>query len=72
MSYKIYRNIYIKKYKRLPSQKLTGRNDIYYTGELICGVTGLPEGFDKNKDWFIGCDCEFPNIRQFVKIKLKK
>ena len=73
MSYnKIYRNIYLKGYKKFPYQKLTGRNDLYYTGELICGVTGLPPGFDKNQDYFIGCDCEFPKIRRLVKIKSKK
>lgn len=72
MSYKIYRNIYVKKYQRFPTQKLTGSNDLYYSGEVICGVIGLPEEFDKNKDLFIGCECDFPKWRQLVKIKLKK
>ena len=71
MSYKIYRNIYVKNYQRFPTQKLTGRMDLYYTGDVVCGVKRLPDGFDKEKDKFIGCDCEFPKWRKLVKIKTK-
>ena len=68
---KIYRNIYIKKYNRFPYQKLSGRNDLYYTGNIYCGINDVPDEYDSKKDLYINCDCEFPKWRKLIKIKHK-
>lgn len=57
----IYNNIYVKGYKKFPYQKLTGRKTLLYKGKIICGVTELPNEFDKKKDLYIDCDCQFSN-----------
>ena len=67
----VYRNIYVKGYNRFPYQKLTGRGDLVYTGEIVCGVDCIPEEFDRKKDLYISCDCDFPRWRRVVKIKSK-
>lgn len=66
---KKYRNVYIKGYKKIPFQKLTGRNTIVYTDSIICGVDGEPDKYEKDKDLYINCECDFSEIRNFVKLK---
>ena len=61
-----YRNIYTK-YKSFPYQKLTGTNTMYYTGEIITGVNGIPDGYDKDKDYYFSCDCNYPEWRKIQK-----
>lgn len=71
-SVKKYRDIYVKGYKRIPKQLLTGKNVILYTGNIICGFDEIPNTYDKRKDFLIACDCEFPEIKEVVKLKDKK
>lgn len=71
MGIRVYRDIYVKGYKKFPTQKLTGRNDLLYTGKVICGVTETPTGYDKDVDLYINCDCDFPKWRKLVFIKTK-
>ena len=64
---KVYRNVYVKKWKRFPYQKLTGRNTLYYTGSIILECEGMPDGYDSKKDFYFDCDCEFSEWRNLVK-----
>lgn len=68
-SIKKYRDVYVKGYKRIPKQLLTGKNIILYTGNLICGFDEIPNTYDRHKDFLISCDCEFPEIKEVVKLK---
>jgi len=68
---KTYRNVYVKGYKRFPYQKLTGRNALVYTGEIIF-VDNLPDEYDKKKDIYLNCECDFSKYRNIYKIKTKK
>lgn len=65
---KIYRDIYVKGYKRFPYQKLTGRNTLLYRGKIICGVDIPPAQFDDKQDLFISCDCDFPKWKNLQRI----
>lgn len=65
---KIRRNIYIKDYKKIPYQLLTGRHIMCYSGDLICGIDTVPPEFDHTKDWFFDCDCEFGEWGKILKI----
>ena len=46
MSFRIdrYRNVYTK-YQKFPYQKLSGTKTMVYTGKIITGVKGIPEGY---------------------------
>lgn len=68
---KVYRNIYVKGYKKFPYQKLTGRNCLVYSGEIILGVEELPDEYDKKKDLYMNCECDFSKYRNIYKLKLK-
>ena len=71
-SVKKYRDVYIKGFKKVPNQLLTGKNIILYTGKIVCGFSEIPDTYDKRKDYLITCDCAFPEINRFVKLKDKK
>lgn len=63
----IYRNIYLKNYKKFPYQMLHGRDTLYYTGKIICGVTSKPKDFT-NKDLYIDCDCDFARWKNLKRV----
>lgn len=65
---KIYRNVYVKDYKRFPYQLLKGRNTLLYNGKVICGVSTLPKEYDEKKDLYINCDCDFSNWKNLKRI----
>jgi hypothetical protein len=65
---KIYRNIYIKGYKKFPYQKLTGRNILLYRGKIICGIDNIPDDFNNKLDLFISCDCDFSKWKNLQRI----
>lgn len=65
---KIYRDIYVKDYNKFPYQKLSGRKTLLYSGKIICGIKDLPSSFDKNKDLYINCDCDFPNWKNLKRV----
>lgn len=63
----IYRNIYVKGFKKFPYILLRGRVDLCYTGKIICGVDKKPDECGK-KDLYIGCDCDFKKWRRLKRI----
>lgn len=65
---KIYRDIYVKGYKKFPYQKLTGRTNLLYRGKVICGVDSPPPEYDDKQDLFISCDCDFPKWKNLNRI----
>lgn len=65
---KIYRNIYVKDYEKFPYQKLTGRNTLFYSGKIICGIKDTPEEYDPDHDFFFNCDCNFPNWKNLERV----
>lgn len=65
---KIYRNIYVKGYKKFPYQKLSGRNTLLYSGKIICDVSEIPSEYDDSKDYFFDCDCDFPHWKNLKRI----
>ena len=65
---KIYRNIILKNYKSFPYQKLNGRNTLLYSGKIICNAANKPIDFDKNKDLYITCDCDFSKWKNIKRI----
>ena len=65
---KIYRNIYVKDYKKFPYQKLSGRVTLLYSGKIICGVTSEPEEFDYKKDYYSDCDCNFGDWKNLQRV----
>ena len=62
-----YRDIYIK-YDRIPYQRLTGNSVMYYTGRIITNVKGIPDGYDRKKDFYFICDCDYPKYKDIKKI----
>ena len=62
-----YRNVYTK-YQKFPYQKLSGTKTMVYTGKIITGVKGIPEGYDNNKDYYFSCDCDYPGWREIIKV----
>lgn len=62
-----YRNVYTK-YQKFPYQKLTGRNTMLYTGKIITGVKGIPDGYDNKKDYYFSCECHYPEWREIIKV----
>lgn len=64
----IYRNIYVKGYKKFPYQKLTGFITLMYTGKIITGVQQKPDGFDDKLDLYIDCDCDYSKWRTLKKV----
>lgn len=65
---KVFRNIYVKGYKKFPYQKLSGRHTLMYRGKIICGVDRIPDEFDSKQDFYIDCDCEFETWRNLKRI----
>jgi hypothetical protein len=65
---KIYRNIYVKDYKRFPYQMLSGRDTLLYKGKIFCDVAKPPKEYDPNKDYYITCDCDFSNWKNLKRI----
>lgn len=66
---KIYRNVYIKSYSKVPYQLLTGRHTLLYKGKIVCGVSAPPAEFDKTQDIFLGsCDCDFGHWKNLKRI----
>lgn len=68
---KVYRDVYVKGYRRFPYQKLTGRMDLLYSGDVFLEVDELPEKYDKDMDLYINCDCDFSKYRNLYKVKIK-
>ncbi len=46
---------------------LTGKNLMYYTGDIIF-VDSEPLEYDYKQDWYFDCDCEFREWGRLVKI----
>lgn len=66
---KIYRNVYIKDYKKVPYQLFTGRHTLMYKGKIICGLKEKPDNFDEKQDIFLGtCSCDFHKWKNLKKI----
>lgn len=64
---RIKRNIYVKGFTKFPYQMLTGKNLMYYTGDIIF-VDSEPLEYDHKQDWYFDCDCEFHEWGKLVKI----
>lgn len=62
------RNIYIKDHKVLPTEKMTGKILVPYTGKLVLGCEEFPDDFDDDLDWWIICDCDLGEIAGFEHI----
>ena len=62
-----YRNVYVKRDK-IPYQWLTGKNILYYSGSLITNVQGIPKDYDKDKDYYFSCDCNYSKWKEIRKI----
>lgn len=60
---KIYRNVYTK-YERFPYHKLTGSGTLIYTGVVVTGVKGIPDGYDPKRDYYFSCECDYPKWRE--------
>jgi hypothetical protein len=45
-----------------------GIDTLYYHGRIFYNVNNLPDDFDKNKDMYIDCDCQYAKIKRFEKI----
>lgn len=65
---KIYRNIYVKGYKRFPYQKLSGRKTLMYTGKIYCDVSETPKNFDSEQDIYMDCECNFSDWKNLKRI----
>lgn len=65
---KIYRNIYVKGYKRFPYQKLSGSRTLLYRGKIVCDVETPPKEYDSDLDIYFNCDCDFPNWKNLKRI----
>ncbi len=62
-----YRNIYVKKYNKLPMHLFKGNETLYYSGQIFYNINNLPEMYDKNKDLYIDCDCQYAKYRKIEK-----
>ena len=72
---KPFRNIYIKEREENMGDLLSGTLDIPYTGEIFYGNDDPeyePEGYDPEVDVYYRCNCEFHEIRSFVKVEVKE
>jgi hypothetical protein len=67
----VYRNIYVRGFRKFPYQLLSGKGILCYTGRIICGVDSIPDGFTKD-DLYISCDCDFKKWRELKKVFKKK
>lgn len=65
---KIFRNIYVKDYKKFPYQKLSGKHTLYYNGKIICGIKEYPQDFDYKKDYYFDCDCNFEDWKNIQRV----
>ena len=66
----VYRNIYVKKYKKMPFYLMKGLKTLYYSGSIFYNVDVLPNDFDSKVDVYLDCDCQFPkwkNIERIIK-----
>ncbi len=64
----VYRNIYVANYNRLPMYLFVGMDNLYYTGSIFYNIKTLPDNYDKNKDLYINCDCQFKKWKNVNKI----
>ena len=55
---KKYRNVYYKGYNKFPYQKLTGRNILLYTGQLLPYMDDAD--YNMMTDYLFDCDCKYP------------
>jgi hypothetical protein len=39
-----------------------------YTGKIITGVKGIPDGYDSKKDYYFSCECHYPEWREIIKV----
>ena len=62
-----YRDVYIK-YDKFPYHRLIGKNILYYTGKIITNVSGIPDTYDKKKDYYFNCDCDYPIWKEIRKV----
>ena len=65
---KIYRDIYVKDYKKFPYQKLSGRKTLMYKGKIYCGITEKPKNFDEKQDLYMDCECNFTEWKNLQRI----
>lgn len=63
----IYRNIYILNHNKLPMYLFKGHSTLYYNGKIEF-VKSKPDNFDKTKDLYIDCDCEFKKWHKIEKL----
>ena len=52
----------------IPHQWLTGKNILYYTGSLFTSVKEIPKEYDKDKDYYFACDCNYRKWKEIKKI----
>ena len=52
---------------RFPRHKLSGYGTLEYTGRIITGVKGVPEGYDPKLDYYFSCECDYPKWRKIEK-----
>ena len=65
----VYRDIYIKKWKKLPMFLFKGVEILYYYGNIIYN-DNIPNEYDKTQDLIIDCDCSYKkwkNIKRILK-----
>ena len=62
-----YRDVYTRKAK-FPYHWLTGKNTLLYTGRIITNAVGTPPEYDRKKDYFFACDCDYPAWREIKKV----
>lgn len=66
----MYRDVYIRQNK-IPYNLFKGIETLYYTGSIILNTSSIPKSFDKNKDIYISCLCDYKKYYKFQKIKNK-
>lgn len=64
----MFRDVYIKQ-KTIPYNLFKGIEILYYTGSIITNSSSVPKSFDKTKDLYISCLCDYKKYYKFQKIK---
>ena len=69
---KPFRNIYVRTDELTATSQMTGQLDIPYTGQVFYDIItddGVdPDGYDPTTDIYYRCNCEFKEIKSFVKV----
>lgn len=65
-----YRDVYLKQ-KQIPYNLFNGIEILYYTGSIKTNTSSIPDSFDRNKDIYISCLCDYKKYYQFKKIYKK-